>query len=372
MVTPGFHPIRGGTESIVRSLSMELNKIGAKTHVMTFNMDKKWKPKWKGKVEKIDGIRVFKIAALKLLPSSPRVNMNIHLIPAKFRDTMRRYDIIHFHEAELSFPTFSFFIKKPKLLHLHGISASYVKRYHLYRVLFKHVTNYYIAITREMKNNLIELGISKSRIIYLPNAVDTKLFHPKRSEKEENLLLYLGRIVPVKGLHILLRSLSFIKKPVHLAIIGPADQSTSYYKQIINLIRKENRRGTHKIEYLGIVPTEEAIKFYQKATIFILPSFWEAFPVTLLEALACETPVISTPVGGIPEFVKNHKHGILVPPNNSQKLAWAIQHLLDNNNLRAKMGREGREWVTRNFSIDAIAKKLYVIYQRILKYQNQP
>jgi len=278
---------------------------------------------------------------------------------------MKHYDIIHFHEAELSFPLFSFFIKKPKLLHLHGIHVNYIKRYYLYRLMFKHVSNYYIAITREMEKDLIELGISQSRIIYLPNALDIKLFHPDKN-KEDDLLLYLGRITPVKGLHVLLQSLHYLQKPIRLVMIGPADQGLKYYKDIVNLIEKENQRGRHEVKYLGVVPLEEAIKFYQKATIFILPSFWEAFPVVLLEALSCETPVVATPVGGIPEVVRNHENGILVPPNNPLKLAEAIQYLIDNKDIRIKMGREGRKWVTRNFSLDAIVNRLCSIYQNIL------
>jgi len=157
MVTPGFYPIRGGTETMVKELSIKLNSIGVQTHVMTFNMYKKWSPKWRGKVEKINGVKIFKIPALKLLPSSPRINMNINLIPGNFVSVMKQYDIIHFHEAELSFPFFSLLIKKPKILHLHGINVDFIKRYHIYRMMFKCVVNYYIAITKEMKDDLIKL-----------------------------------------------------------------------------------------------------------------------------------------------------------------------------------------------------------------------
>jgi glycosyltransferase involved in cell wall biosynthesis len=366
MVTPGFYPIRGGAETMVRDLSLELNRIGVQTHVMAFNMDKKWNPKWRGKIEEVDGIKVFKIAALKLLPSSPRINMNVNLIPGNFTNIMKRYDIIHFHEDELSFPLFSFFVKKPKLLHLHGIHVELIKRYHLHRMAFKHLTNYYIAITKEMEKDLIELGISKSRVLHLPNALDVKLFHPDKNKKEDDLLLYLGRITPVKGLHVLLQSLRYLQRPIRLVIIGPADQSLKYYKDIVKLVEKENQRGRHKVEYLGVVPLEEAIKFYQKATIFVLPSFWEAFPVVLLEALSCETPVVATPVGGIPEIVQNHENGILVPPGNPLKLAEAVQYLLDNKDIRIKMGRQGRESITKNFSIDVIAKRLREIYQKVI------
>jgi glycosyltransferase involved in cell wall biosynthesis len=364
MVAPSFYPIRGGTETMVRNISIELNKLGVQTDVMTFNMDQRYSPKWRGKIEEGDGIKIFKIPALKLLPSSPRINMNVNLIPGNFANIMKRYDIIHFHEAELTFPFFSFLIKKPKILHLHGINVDFIKRYHTYRMIFKRV-NYYIAITREMKDDLIKLGIGQSKILYLPNAVDTGLFHPDNNKKEDNLILYLGRITPVKGLHILLDSLHYLKRPVRLVIIGPVND-LEYYKIIMRLIEKENRRGKNQVEYLGVLPLKEVIKFYQKATVFTLPSYWEAFPVTILEALSCETPVITTPVGGNPEVIRNFENGIIVPVNSPLKLAEAINFMLDNRNSMTKMGRKGRELVTKNFSVEVIAKRLRKIYQEII------
>jgi len=364
MVTPGFYPIRGGSETLVNELSVKLNSMGIQTHVMTFNMDKKWSPKWRGKVEIVDGLKVFKIPALKLLPSSPRINMNVNLIPGNFAGVMKQYDIIHFHEAELSFPMFSFLIKKPKILHLHGIHVDFIKRYRLHRMIFKRVSDYYIAITKEMKNDLIKLGISKTRIFHLPNAIDTKLFYPGNDKKEDNLLLYIGRITPVKGLHILLDALRHLQKPVRLVIIGPINDY-KYYKNITKLIERENKRGKNQVEYAGILPLKELIEFYQKATMFILPSFWEAFPITLLEALACETPVIATPVGGVPEIIKTHETGILVPPGDSNRLAKAINFLLQNEDVRLKITYEGRKLVREKYSLETACKRLCSIYKQL-------
>jgi len=366
MVIPGFYPIRGGAETMVRGLSIKLNKMGIQTHVMTFNMDKKWHPKWRGKIEVVDGIKVFKIPALKLLPSSPRVNMNVNLIPGNFISIMKDYDIIHFHEAELSFPLFSSLIKKPKILHLHGINTNFIERYHIHRIIFKYIANYYIAITKEMRNDLIRLGICQSRIIYLPNAIDVELFHPSIN-KENNLIMYLGRITPVKGLHILLTSLRYLKNPVRLIIIGPIND-LKYYETIIRLIEKEKQRGKNQVEYLGVLPLKEAIAFYQRATVFILPSYWEAFPVTILEALSCGTPVIATPVGGVPEIIKNHETGILVPPGNSIQLAKAIDYLLENEDVRSKLSCEGRKLVEEKYSLDIACKKLYLIYRQLKNF----
>ena len=366
MVTPGFHPIKGGTETVVRNLSIELNRIGVHTDVMTFNMDRKYAPKWRGKIEKIEGITVFKIPALKWLPiePSPRINLKINLVPGRFTNLLNKYNIIHFHELDFSFPLFSFFVKKPKILHLHGISVDYFRRYHLSRIIFKRVADYYITITRQMERDLSKLGITTNRTIYLPNSIDVNSFHPK-GEKEDNLLLYIGRIVPVKGLHVLLESLRYTKQSTHLVIAGPVGDF-KYYQQITEQIERENRKDRHKVTYLGTIPQQELIRIYQKASIFILPSFWEAFPVTILEALSFETPVITTPVGGNPEVIRNFENGILVPINNPLKLAEAINFMLDNKDNINKMGRKGRELVTKNFSVEVVAKRLRRIYQRII------
>ena len=367
MVTPGFHPIKGGTETMVRNISVELNRMGVHVDVMTFNMDRKWNPRWRGKIEKIDGITVFKIPALNWLPieHSPRITLGVNLVPGRFTNLLKRYDIIHFHEEDFSFPLFSFLVRRPKILHLHGIHVDFYKRYHLSRIILNHVADLYISISRQMERDLAELGIPRSRIVYLPNAVDVELFRPQ-GEKEDNLLLYVGRITFDKGLHVLLESFRYLKKSAHLVIVGPMDCSFAYHQRILKLIERENQKGKHEITYLGGMPHVEVIKWYQKASIFILPSSREAFPVVILEALSCETPVIAAPVGGVPEIVRNFENGILVPASNPLKLTKAIQFLLDNKDLRIKISREGRKWVTRKFSLEVFAEKLCDIYKKVI------
>lgn len=308
MVTPCYYPVKGGTETTVRNLATALNKNGVKTDVMAFNVNQTRKPKWQGKTDIIDGTTFYRIPTLNWMSSlhSVRITAGVNFIPGRFTHILRRYDIIHFHELEFSFPFFSFFMKKPKILHLHGIDYNFLKKHHISRFLLKHLAHTYISISKQMKKELTSLGIPKHKIIYLPNSIDTDLFKPNK-RKEENLLLFVGRISAGKGLHVLLEALHYLKNPVHLTIIGPPD------------------------------PTE-VVKWYQKASIFILPSFVEGFPVTVLEALACETPVIATPVGGIPEAIQNDKNGILIPQNNPVKLAEAIQLLLGNKDLRKQFG----------------------------------
>ncbi|MEM2738664.1 MAG: hypothetical protein QXK93_06740, partial [Candidatus Bathyarchaeia archaeon] len=124
---------------MVRNLAIALNNNGVKTDIMTFNVDQNRKPKWRGETEKIDGISVFRIPALNWMWKlhSSRITAAVNFIPGRFTNILKKYDIIHFHEFELSFPFFSFPVKKPKLLHLHGINYDFLKRHHISRFLLK-------------------------------------------------------------------------------------------------------------------------------------------------------------------------------------------------------------------------------------------
>lgn len=366
MVPPCYYPVKGGTETIVRNLAIALNKNGVQTDVMTFNVDQNRNPKWQGKTEKIDEITVYRIPALEWIPikHSDRITSGINFIPGRFTNVLKNYDIIHFHEFELSFSFFSFFVKKPKIIHLHGIDYDFLKKHHISRFLLKNLAHLYIAISRQMKKELMDLGILKGKVAYLPNSIDINLFTP-RKEKEDDLLLFVGRISPEKGIHILIKSLQYLKEPVRLVVIGPPAWNVDYHQNILRMIKRENNRGKHEIKYLGAMEQIELVEWYQKASLFILPSFAEGSPVTILEALACETPVIATPVGGIPEIIKNHETGILVRPE-AHHLAEAIQYLIENKYMRLKMGRKGRIYVIKEHSLEVVVKKLCTIYQQLI------
>lgn len=368
MVTPCYYPVKGGTETIVRNLSIALNKNKIQTDVMAFNVDQNRNPKWQGKTEKIDGITVYKIPALDWIPikHSNRITSGVNFIPGRFTNILKNYDVIHFHEFELSFPFFSFPIKKPKLIHFHGIDYNFLRKHYISRFLLKHLAHLYISISRQMQKELVTLGFPENNVVYLPNSIDTNFFTPK-TQKEDNLLLFVGRISPSKGVHILIKSLRFLKEPVRLAIIGPPDWDVNYYQNILTIIEKENQKGRHNILYLGSMEQTELAKWYQKASLFILPSFAEGFPVTILEALSCGTPVIATPVGGIPEVVKNYETGILTSPGDCKALVNAIQYLLEHEDVRLKIAHEGRRHVVQGYSLDVAAETLCKIYTQLIK-----
>jgi len=366
MVTPWYYPFIGGSEVSAENISVELNEMGISTDVMTFNIDRMGKPIWRRKIEKINGINVIKIPPLNSLIT--RI-FQIKYIPGRFANLLKNYDIIHFHnDADLSFPLFSYSVDIPKILHCHVLAVTYdlYRRNPLSRCIFKNVAEIHIVPSKSLLRFLDDLSIPRTKIRVIPNGVDVEKFRPCRETKIENLLLFVGRLDPVKGLHVLLQSLEYLETPVKLVIIGP-QWSRTYSEKILALAKNVDEKNIHSVTYMGGLKQEKIIEWYQKASVFVLPSLSESFGIVNLEALSCEIPVVASNVGGIPEVVHDHENGILVPPNDAVKLAEAIQYLLDNEEIRRKFGEEGRKQVTEKFSSEVIAKRLCKIYMEIIR-----
>jgi glycosyltransferase involved in cell wall biosynthesis len=369
MVTPSYFPIKGGAETVIRTMARGLNRIDVKTDIMTFNMEHKWVPHYWGRTETTGDprITVIRIPGFNWLPiaHSIAITQGINLIPWNFRRILENYDIIHFHSGDLTLPFFSIGVRKPKLIQFHGPLSSY-KETLVSKTIIRKTADGYIAISRTMEEELRKLGIPNSRINYLPNAIDTELFQPL-GEKTENLVIYVGRVTRDKGLHVLLSSLKMIKNNIHLAIIGPADYDTDYFAGLKKLISKENERGVHRITCIGEQEEEEVADWCQRASLLVLPSFREASSVVSLEALSCKTPVVATNVGGVPEIVRDGETGLLVPPRNDAALARSIEYLLGNKELRSRFGEKGRKLVLEKFSSQVSVKRLLEIYKSVLK-----
>jgi len=366
MVTPSFDPIKGGVEEVVKDFTIELNRIKVSTDVMTFNMVRKWNPIWKEGIQNVHNFNVFRIPAFNWFPMthSDRLTFRINLIPGKFHHFFKSYDIVHFHDGgDLSFPFFSYFNKKRKILHIHGFTDVY-KRNILFRYTWKKLADLYTPISKTIEKGLIEVGIPKSKIRLIPNGINTDIFQSSR-EKIANLLLFVGRLDSTKGLHILLEAIRHLKKPINLVIIGPSDWSSSYFRNILTTINTINEKTIHTITYLGKLEREETIRWYQKASIHVRSDIYGlgGGGLTVLEAFACETPVIAT--GN--EIVKDGINGILVPPNDAIKLAEAIQFLLDNEYVGKRYGEEGRKCVLENFSIKVIVRRLCEVYEELMR-----
>ncbi|MGD2066568.1 MAG: glycosyltransferase family 4 protein [Candidatus Bathyarchaeota archaeon] len=375
MLAPFYSSVIGGTEKFIETISLQLNQMHVATDVLTFNMKRNSSafneeaiPVWEKEIQEINGIKVIKIPASVAI--RPFKLFGVRIIPGNFMKYLKNYDILHFNpESDLSLPFFSWPIKKPKIMHCHCLDVSYIyyRKNVVSRTIFRKLFDIYIAVSKSIRDLLINLDVPEDRIRIVQNAVDTESLYPMQETKDTNLLLFVGRMDPKKGLHILLQSLEFIKTPIKLMIVGPLSNcDLEYNTRLFASIKKLNEKTAHTVKYLGVQEREELVKLYQKATIFVSPSFSEPFGIVNLEAMSCGTPVISTKVGGIPEVVKDGETGILVQSGNAKQLADAIQYILDNNKISRAFGNAGRKRVVQNYSQEKVANTIYNIYKELL------
>ena len=215
-----------------------------------------------------------------------------------------------------------------------------------------------IAISNVVFGELKRLGVLNIEII--PNMVDENFFKPAKVKKNAPFTFFsLASILKQKGFSELLMAIKTVACPNICFRIGGAGKDLKKYQQLtINL------GISQQIEWLGSLTREQALKEFQRADAFILPSYQESFGMVYTEAIACGLPVISTKCGG-PQDIINSKNGILVPVKNYQKLSQAILEMTNN---YARFSRKAiRKDFLANFSIKIVSKKLIKIYEEIQK-----
>lgn len=108
------------------------------------------------------------------------------------------------------------------------------------------------------------------------------------------------------------------------------------------------------------------LEYYQNATIYVLPSYYEGLPTTLLEAMSCGIPSIATDVEGSSELISDGETGLLVPPRNPKRLAEAILRLLEAEELRQKLGDNARKHIVNNYDWEIITDSVEKVYEKCI------
>ena len=116
---------------------------------------------------------------------------------------------------------------------------------------------------------------------------------------------------------------------------------------------------------LDAVKNNELVDFYRQSEVFVLPTYYEAFPKVVVEAMACGKPVVASRTGGIPELVEEGQTGFLLPYGSPDAIAERLILLLADENLRAAMGRRGRETVENQFTWHAVAERVRSVYNEL-------
>lgn len=247
-----------------------------------------------------------------------------------------------------------------------------------------------IAVSEQMKQDVIEAyDVAPEKVTVIHNGIDPEFYKPTFDEAllleygiNPNIpfVLFVGRITRQKGISQLIAAAKHFNKNCQVVLCAGAPDTPEIAAETEALIAdlKSEREGIILISEM--LPREKVKVLYSHARVFACPSLYEPFGIINLEAMACETPVVGSLVGGIPEIIVEGNTGYLVPlesisrtdfnpadPESFQKnFAAKINLLLEDEALATKMGKEGRVRVLKQFSWESIAKTTFDYYQEVI------
>lgn len=375
---PAFYPAMayGGTVKSAYYLSKELVNRGHDVAVYTSDTFDEYR-RVNDSVADIDCITVHYFKNISNMLAWRRFIINPGVIPA-LRKNIRDYDVIHIHGYRNFQNIFvHYYAKKysiPYILQAHGSlpyydQKSFIKKSFdfFYGNRLLRDAKKVVALTKMEAEQYMNMGVPETNIKVVPNGIDLSEYQrlPQKGQfrrkfninNKEKIVLFLGRIHEIKGIDLLIEAFSFIIKEyknVKLVIAGPDDGYLSIIKSQIN-----NLRIHDKVFFTGPIYGQDKITAYIDADIYVLPSRDDMFPNTVLEAFACSTPVVVSKRCGIYEFVKNVCYGVNF---DSNELKDAILALLKDSDLRARLGREGRELVMKQFDLSEIVTCFEKVY----------
>ena len=234
-----------------------------------------------------------------------------------------------------------------------------------------------LVLTQKEVQDINQLyGSFGSKISVVPPGVDLEMFYQsdKNSAKDKlsipqqnDVILFVGRIDPIKGLDVLVKALSMIssvgEREVILYIVGGNDDDNEYYQSIKSLV--VDMGLDDKVIFTGSIPHDALSLYYSAADVFVLPSHYESLGFVVIEAMACGTPVVASRVGGIPSIVEHGSTGYLIPWRCPEAFATQIEVLLKNKDLHSFMSKEA---IKKAYSLswDASSEKAANLYSKVI------
>ncbi len=291
----------------------------------------------------------------------------------------RKTDLVHIHLADggsalrKSIVTLiAWAFRKPVLMHTHG------PEFHLTYLglpkwsqkalnwVFQRCSRF-IVLSKSWKDfYVLNCGLKEEHVFVLPNPVELPAQVPNRTNKTKVCLVFFGRIGQRKGAFDLIQAFAALpaeqKDCTELILAG--DGEVEQGRKLVESLNLQDH-----ITFVGWINSEQRDALLLKADVFVLPSYNEGLPMALLEAMGWGLPVITTPVGGIPELVTSEKNGLLVTPGDVQQLSKAMKFLIENEPLRLSLGSAARASVIR-FDVKSYTASLINIYLSTLELKS--
>ncbi|HSK54574.1 MAG TPA: glycogen synthase [Jiangellales bacterium] len=242
-----------------------------------------------------------------------------------------------------------------------------------------------IAVSHGMREDILNSypAVEPARVQVVHNGIDTGFYRPVEEvdvldrlgiDRSRPSVVWVGRITRQKGVPHLLRAALRLAPEVQIVLLAGAADTPDLAAETDGLIARLRSERTGVVVVSEMLPREDVRQVLTHATVFVCPSVYEPLGIVNLEAMACETAVVASAVGGIPEVVADGRTGLLVPydprdPDGFEEaLAARLGELTGDPDRAAEMGRAGRERAIAEFSWDAIAERTVEVYRHALAH----
>jgi len=375
-IVPFFAPVHAGAAQVPYHLSRALAKRGHEVTLCT--SDHKISSDWIKSAQE-SGVEVcyFKtwlnLANLLITPG----------LMADSRERVKGFDIIHMH----GYRTFQNVVVQryaskydvPYVLQAHGTLLRIMTKQR-FKLAYDVVWGYkllgnatkVIALNEMEADEYRSMKVSDRKIVILPNGIDASEFKnlPERGkfrssyglDSSQKIVIYLGRINAIKGLDLLTRAfaeLSGSQSDLKLVIVGPDEGYLSSLKALIMKLKI-----TDKVLLTGPLWGEDKLQAYIDSDVYVLPSLYDWFPLTVLEAMACGLPVIISDRCGIASAI-NGKTGVSFSYDDKEQLKRALAQMLSDEKMRREFGDRGKALVREQFTWERVATKFETLYSGI-------
>jgi glycosyltransferase involved in cell wall biosynthesis len=284
--------------------------------------------------------------------------------------SMRDCDILHVHGFMLG--AAAFLLRKPTVLTFHGVMQPELETGILPKVS-AYLNNAVMAfISKQVQARISISGYARKWVQrrfnvnseVIPNGIFVNDYRIGTIPHEKPTIIFVGRLVPAKGLKYLIKSIKFISNDfpnVELVIAGSGPEESNLSELVKTLHLRKN------VRFVGNLYGEKMTSLYQSADVVVLPSLSETFGIVILEAMASGKPFVGTRVGALPEIVRESHAGYLVPPRDPSALAEKICKLLGDAQLRQRLGRNGRKVVEEKYDWRGIVHRVEKIYGQAIE-----
>jgi glycosyltransferase involved in cell wall biosynthesis len=383
MLSWEFPPrVIGGISPHVYFLSKSLAKQGVKVYVVTCDFPDA------PAHEVIDGVEVYRIDSYKN-PAPDFATwvylMNLNMqkeTAALIKSLDGKIDVIHAHDWLVANAGIGLkhVFRKPLLVTMHstemgrrdGTHTTTEKMIHETEAWLTYEAWKVICCSDYMINHVkYVFGLPSDKLVMVPNGVNIGVYEKAQVDKdfrgkfalpEEKIVLFVGRLVYEKGIHVLINAVPKVLEKVNakFIIVG-----SGYMKeQLLNIVRSMGLE--HKVLFEGFVDEQSLLKLQKVADVSVVPSLFEPFGIVALEAMAAKSPVVASDTGGLSEIIEHDVSGVKVYPNNPDSLAWGITKILLDQNFGNTLRENAYRKVQEKYNWEKIAQQTKNIYEGVL------